>query len=181
MRYSQSEKMEVIRLVEKSSLSAERTLAELDINRSTFYGWYSRYLDDGYDGLADKKPVPRKFWNKIPEYVKGQVVDTALDYAEKSPRELAWFITDNQDYFISESSVYRILKSFDLITSPAYIVLSAKDKFDNPTKRVNEMWQTDFSYFKIIGWGWYYLSTVIDDYSRYINTPGRTRTFHCYY
>jgi transposase InsO family protein len=30
------------------------------------------------------------------------------------------------------------------------------------------MWQTDFTYFKIIGWGWYYLSTILDDYSRYI-------------
>ena len=66
MRYSQAEKMEVIRLVEKSSLSVKKTLAELDINRSTFYGWYGRYLEDGYDGLADKKPTPRKFWNKIP-------------------------------------------------------------------------------------------------------------------
>ena len=28
--------------------------------------------------------------------------------------------------------------------------------------------QTDFTYFKIIGWGWYYLSTILDDYSRYI-------------
>ena len=112
--------MEVIRLVEQSSLSVKKTLAELDINRSTFYGWYGRYLDDGYDGLADKKPVPRKFWNKIPDHEKQQIVDIALKYAEKSPRELAWFITDNQGYFISESSVYRILKTFDLITSPAY-------------------------------------------------------------
>ena len=122
-------------------------------------------MEDGYDGLADKKPTPRKFWNKIPEPVKQQIVDIALEHPEKSPRQLAWFITDNQGYFISESSVYRILKGYDLVTSPAYIVLSAKDKYDNPTKRVNEMWQTDFSHFKIIGWGWYYLSTVIDDYS----------------
>ena len=168
MRYNQAEKMEVIRLVEKSSLPVQKTLAELDINRSTFYGWYNRYLEDGYDGLADKKPTPRKFWNKIPELVKQQIVDIALEHPEKSPRQLAWSITDNHGYFISESSVYRILKAFDLVTSPAYIVLSAKDKFDSPTKRVNEMWQTDFSQFKIIGWGWYYLSTVIDDYSRYI-------------
>jgi putative transposase len=168
MRYSQSEKMEIIRVVEQSALPVKRTLAEMDINKSTFYQWYQRYLEYGYDGLADKKPTPGKFWNKIPENVKAQVVDIALEYPEKSSRELAWFITDNEGYFISESSVYRILKSYDLITSPAYIVVSAKDKFEHPTKCVNELWQTDFSYFKIIGWGWYYLSTVLDDYSRYI-------------
>jgi len=168
MRMQQSEKMEIIRLVEQSFLSVKKTLKELGVNRSTFYNWYRRYLEYGYDGLADKKPGPRKFWNKIPEPVKEQVVDIALDQPDKSPRELAWFITDNEGYFISESSVYRILKSYDLITSPAYIVLSAKDKFEHPTQRVNELWQTDFSYFKIIGWGWYYLSSVMDDYSRYI-------------
>ena len=76
--------------------------------------------------------------------------------------------TDNMTYFVSESSVYRMLKEQDLITSPAYILMQASDKFQHPTTRVNEMWQTDFTYFKIIGWGWYYLSTVLDDYSRYI-------------
>jgi len=168
MRYSQSEKMEIIRLVEKSELSVKKTLKELGINSSTFYNWYKRYLEHGYNGLADKKPTPRKFWNRIPEDVKEHIVEVALDYPEKSPREIAWFITDNEGYYISESTVYRILKSYDLITSPAYIVLSAKDKFDKQTRRVNELWQTDFSYFKIKGWGWYYLSTVMDDYSRYI-------------
>jgi transposase InsO family protein/transposase-like protein len=168
MRHSQAEKMEIIRMVEQSGLSVKATLKELGINRSTFYGWYRRYVTDGYDGLVDKKPIPKKFWNKIPEHEKEQIVDIALEYPEKSPRQLAWFITDTQGYFISESSVYRILKSYDLITSPAYIVLSAKDKFDHPTGRVNELWQTDFSYFRIIAWGWYYLSTVLDDYSRYI-------------
>ena len=87
---------------------------------------------------------------------------------EKTPRELAFDITDNEGYFISESSVYRILKAFDLITSPAYIVLSASDKFKHPTKGINELWQTDFTFFKINGWGWYYFSSILDDYSRYI-------------
>ena len=60
------------------------------------------------------------------------------------------------------------MKQYDLITSPAYILLSASDSFHTPTKRINELWQTDFTYFKVIGWGWYYLSTILDDYSRYI-------------
>ena len=61
MRHSQTEKMEVIRLVEESSLSIRRTLTEFGIARSTFYKWYNRYCEDGYDGLADRKPAPRKF------------------------------------------------------------------------------------------------------------------------
>jgi len=64
--------------------------------------------------------------------------------------------------------VKRILKEADLITSPAYVLLSASDAFKNPTTRVHEMWQTDFTYFRILNWGWYYLSTVLDDFSRYI-------------
>ncbi len=61
-----------------------------------------------------------------------------------------------------------ILKAYDLVTSPVYTVVSAKDKFENPTTGINQLWQTDFSYLKVIDWVWYYLSTVMDDYSRYI-------------
>ena len=100
--------------------------------------------------------------------MKEQCLEVALEHPELSPRELAWHITDQHEYFISESSVYRLLKQYDLITSPAYILLQAGDKFHTPTKRINELWQTDFTYFKIVGWGWYFLSTVLDDYSRYI-------------
>jgi putative transposase len=89
-------------------------------------------------------------------------------YPEKSCREVACHITDKMDYFISESSVYRILKTYNLVTSPVYTVVSAKDQFENPTTRINQLWQTDFSYLKVVDWGWYYLSTVMDDYSRYI-------------
>ena len=111
---------------------------------------------------------PRRFWNRLPETAKEQCLDVALQYPDKSPRELAWTITDEHSYFISESSVYRLLKQYDLITSPAYILMQAGDSFQNPTRRVNELWQTDFTYFRVVGWGWYYLSTVLDDYSRYI-------------
>jgi putative transposase len=168
MRRSANEKMEVIRIVQDSELGVKRTLEELGISRSTFYEWYSRYLTDGFDGLKSKVPKRSSFWNKIPAKEKQKVVETALEMTELSPRELAFHITDRQGWFISESSVYRILKERNLITSPAWIVMSAADEFKNKTTRVHQQWQTDFTYFKIIGWGWYYLATVLDDYSRYI-------------
>ena len=39
------------------------------------------------------------------------------------------------------------------ITSPAYVVIKAANRFHTQTTRPNEMWRTDFTYFKIIGWG----------------------------
>lgn len=168
MKYTQSEKMEVIRLVEESNIPIKRTLEELNIPRSTFYDWYRRYESNGFDGLSDHQSGPRHFWNRIPDSERKKVVDLALKYPEKTPRELALNMIDNEGYFISESSVYRILKAFDLITSPVYIVLSAGKEFKHKTKRINELWQTDFTYFKIAGWGWYYFTGILDDYSRYI-------------
>lgn len=98
MRYNQSEKMEVIRLVEDSPLSIKQTLRELNINRSTFYDWYRRYQEGGYDGLAKQYRPPRQFWNEIPPWEKKKVVEIALELPDKSPRELAWHITDKQGY-----------------------------------------------------------------------------------
>ncbi len=168
MRRTASEKMEIIRLVEETELSARATLRQLGIPRSTFYGWYQRYLALGFDGLHDKQPAPRPRWNAIPQTVQDQVLELALERTDLSPRELACRYTDERRYFVSESSVYRILKAADLITSPAYVLMSASDVFQHPTRRVHEMWQTDFTYFRIVHWGWYYLSTVLDDFSRYI-------------
>jgi len=168
VRRTASEKMEIIHLVEGSDLPVKMTLRQLGVPRSTFYGWYGRYEMFGFDGLQDKKPAPRPRWNAIPEKIQNEVLDLALECTDLSPRELACRYTDENRYFVSESSVYRILKAADLITSPAYILMSASDAFKDPTTRVHEMWQTDFTYFRIIHWGWYYLSTVLDDFSRYI-------------
>jgi transposase InsO family protein len=168
MRYSQAEKMEIIRLVEGSEIGVKRTLKELAVCRSSYYRWYKAYKEEGFEGLSNKKSNPKRIWNKIPDEEKEKVVALALELPDQTPRQLAWHITDKNGYYISESSVYRILKQYDLIPSPAYIVMSASDKFQNPTNRINELWQTDFTYLKVVGWGWYFLGSILDDYSRYI-------------
>ena len=168
MRYPASEKLEIIRIVEQSHLPAKLTLDRLGIARRTFYRWYDRYLEGGPEALADRPSTPSRVWNRIPEAIHDQIIELALDQSELSPRELAVRFTDERRYFVSEATVYRLLKAHDLITSPAYVVVKAASEFHTKTVRPNEMWQTDFTYFKIIGWGWMYLSTVLDDFSRYI-------------
>jgi len=168
MRRSFHEKREIIRIVEQSELGVNRTLTELGIKRSTFYEWYKRYLEEGEAGLHARKPEKRSFWNQIPDAERQQVVEVALDKPEMSCRELACHITDVKKWFISESSVYRILKVQNLITSPAFIVNEAADEFKEKTVRIHQQWQMDFTYLKVVDWGWYFLGTILDDYSRYI-------------
>ena len=168
MKYPASEKLEIIRLVEHSSLPVRRTLTKLGIPRATFYRWYDRYSGGGPEALTDRSPRPDRVWNRIPDDVRQRIIQLALEEPALSPRELAVRFTDSQRYFVSEASVYRLLKAHDLIASPAFIVIKAADAFKDKTTAPNQLWQTDFTYLKVIGWGWFYLSTVLDDFSRYI-------------
>jgi putative transposase len=168
MRYPASEKIEIIRIVEQSHLPARKTLEQIGVPRATFYRWYEQYQTGGPEALEDRPSQPSRVWNRVPDEVRSQIVTLALEQCELSPRELAVRFTDTQGYFVSEATVYRLLKARDLITSPAFIVMKAANEFQDKTTAVNQMWQTDFTYLKIIGWGWYYLSTILDDFSRYI-------------
>jgi putative transposase len=168
VRYPASEKLEIIRTVEISPLPVRKTLDKIGIPKSTFYAWYDRYATGGLDALADHRPRPKRVWNRIPDDVREKIVTLALDEPDLSPREIAVAFTDRERSFVSEASVYRLLKARGLVTSPAFIVMKAADKFANPTTATNQLWQTDFTYLKVTGWGWFYLSSVLDDFSRYL-------------
>ncbi len=96
MRYPASDKAEIIELVEQSHLPAKRTLDKLGIPRATFYRWYDRYFNGGPEALADHRSRPDRVWNRIPDDVRGQIIDLALELPELSPRELAVRFTDRE-------------------------------------------------------------------------------------
>ena len=79
MRYPASEKLEIIRLVEQSALGVRQTLEKLGIPRATFYRWYDQYQRGGPEALGDRSPRPDRVWNRIPDDVRGQIVDLALE------------------------------------------------------------------------------------------------------
>lgn len=135
------------------------------MSRPTFRRWYDLYRRFGETGLEDRHGGSGRAWNRIPDEVREQVIELALDEPDLSPRELATQFTDAHRYFLSEASVCGLLKARDLIPSPTFITMKAADEFKDKTSTPNQLWQTDFTYLKVIGWGLFYLSTVLDDFS----------------
>ena len=140
MRYPAHEKLEIIRLVEQSHLPARRTLRQLGVPPAIFYRWYDRFQSGGPEALADRPPRPDRVWNRLPDPIRDKIVELALAEPELSSRELAVRFTERERYFVSEASVYRLLKAHDLITSPAFIVIKAADEFHTKTTAPNQLW-----------------------------------------
>jgi transposase-like protein len=110
---------------------------EAGIARRTFSRWYDKYLTDGPEALEDKPSRLSRVWNRLPPEMPDQIIEMALEYFELSPRELAVCFTEERHYFVSESTVYRLLKAHDLITSPAFIIITAANELKHKAERPN--------------------------------------------
>ena len=158
---SAAEKETVLSKVTSSPLPKRRVLRELDIPKSTYYRWLRRpRLDDRLGGAPTH-------WNRLSPPEEQAVLAVARRSPELSCRQLAAWITDNKGFSVSESTVYRILRREGLVKSPE-MQLKAGKEYHRKTTGPHQMWATDASYFKVIGWGYYYMVTVMDDYSRSI-------------
>lgn len=167
-RMKPEQKLEILRAVESSPLHAKEALLRLDVPSSTYYRWKVAFEKQGIDGLRDRSPFKGKTWNQILPEEEQKILEIADLYPDCSPRELSCDISDNYGFSVSESSVYRILKRSGLVKPRVRKTFPAGPEYRVKTKRVNEMWQTDASYLLVKNWGWYYLISVLDDFSRKI-------------
>jgi len=161
-------KLEVLRAVEAYPLPVQQALRQLGIPRSTYYRWRRNFRRRGRAGLHDRPAARSRVWNQILPAERDQVLETALLYPEWSPREVSCYITDCCGFTISESSVYRILKAEGLIREVELKTFPAGPEYQVKTSKPNEQWQTDATYLLVKNWGWYYLISVLDDFSRRI-------------
>jgi putative transposase len=161
-------KREVIELVRRSPVAKKQTLAELGLVASTYYRWQRRYREQGDAGLVDRRPQPITIWNRLRPGEEQMILGAALREPDHSPREIACWISDYGGFSVSESSVYRVLKRHGLVREVTVTGFPAGREYRSKSLRPNEQWQSDGSYFFVVGWGWYYLISVLDDYSRFL-------------
>ncbi len=158
---SAEQKATILDAVASSTLPKHQALRDLGVPKSTYYRWLNRHrLDDRPGG----GPTP---WNRLSPEEEQAVLTAARQSVGLSCRQLAAWLTDSKGFSVSESTVYRILRREGLVKSPE-MQLKAGKEYHRKTSRPHRMWATDASYFRVIGWGFYYLVTVMDDYSRFI-------------
>lgn len=162
-----AEKEKLIGEVE-SSREKRKLLAKLGIPDSTYYHWVRLYREGGSSALDKTRPVARTIWNRITQREELRVLEIAREHPELSPRLLSVKITDHEEFAISESKVYEILKKNGLVRPRPLPELPARREWPHKTVRVNQIWQVDATTFFVVGWGYYKLIPVLDDYSRKI-------------
>jgi transposase InsO family protein len=158
------EKAGLIALVRASPLPRRQVLDQLELPKSTYYRWLRRR--EG--GLTDRPSGPRLPWNRLRPEEDQAALALARASPELSPRELALKLTDTEAFSISESTVYRLLRHHGLVKQAEVVGFKAGKEYHHKTTRPHQLWATDCAYLRVAGWGWYYLVTVLDDYSRYI-------------
>jgi len=162
---SAQEKREILTLVAYSGLPRRRALAQLGLPKSTYYRWLRRQAEGRLHDRKGGSPTP---WNKLRAEEEEKVLILARASPELSARQLALRVVDTEGVYLSESTVYRVLKREGLIKPAEVVGFKAGKEYHRKTKRPNELWATDCAYLKVTGWGWYYLVTVMDDFSRFI-------------
>jgi transposase InsO family protein len=162
-------KLNLLRTVESSPYTVDETCAKLDLPKATYYRWKKNFRLKGMEGLRDVVSVNKgRVWNMLLGKEKDKIFETALLYPEWPSRQIACWISDNCGFTVSEATVYRILKKKGWIKDKDKKTFPAGKEYLTKTSRPNEQWQTDATYLCVKNWGYYYLISVLDDYSRRI-------------
>jgi transposase InsO family protein len=154
---SAGDKDNILAQVENHHRGKRQALLTMGIPRSTYYRWRQ----------GQPKTSRGRSWNRITPNEERRILAVAREYPDLSSRQLSTWITDHEGFAVSESTVYRILRREGLVKRQV-MPPAAANEYHTKTTRPHQMWATDASYFKVVGWGYYYLVTVMDDYSRFI-------------
>ena len=157
---SREERESVLAEVDVIRWGKRRQLRVLGIPKSTYYRWRQQVH------VAGERRW-RQAWNRLTSEEEATVLAVAREMPEWRSRQLAAWLTDQKGLAVSESTVYRLLRREGLVKAVEERLLAGKE-YHRKTTGPHQLWATDASYFRVVGWGYYYLVTVMDDFSRFI-------------
>lgn len=147
-------------------MPVEKTCRLLELSKSRYYDWRKKWFENGPDGLKDQTSGPEACPHQLLPEERRTVIEMALEHPNRRHRKLAKWMQNEGIAFVSESSVYRLLKRQGLI--PSRPVMDRPDRDGEITvSRPNEMWHSDITYIPV-GNGHAYLISFLDGYSRKI-------------
>ncbi len=114
------------------------------------------------------RPGPRP--KVIPEVIRQYIIKTAQTYPWYGYKRIA-VICHRQGKQITNRQCYRVMKDEGLLQRKkprAAILYQAARLWELLPDQPNDLWQMDVTYVHIPGYGWWYVITVIDYYSRYV-------------
>jgi putative transposase len=147
----------------RSGWPAGRTLAALGIARSTYQRWLR---EEAWARAMPKEAVKVVQPYEAAEEEKQAVLHYARRHPELRHRELAWRMVDEEVVYLSPSTVYRILKTANLVC-PWRRRMKRRREEAEKAKRPDERWATDVMQIRI-GEGTYFVVSFMDEYSRYV-------------
>jgi len=161
---------DLIEHVEAFGDNRRSVLISLNIPESTYYHWRGIYQREGIEGLKKMSTAPGRVWNRILPEEEEIILEVSKNHPELTPRLIAVKITDTKGFYVSEKTVYRLLKKYNLIEPRPLKEMPAAKEYRIKTKRPDQMWQCDATNMFVRGWGYYKYIPVMDDYSRYVLT-----------
>jgi hypothetical protein len=130
------------------------------LSRRTFREWLSRREEQ----TKHNGHIPRNHW--VTPFEQEAIIKYCEDRMELGYRTLCWHMVDENIAAVSPATVYNVLKKSGLTKKWAEISEEAKKGFEQP-KAIHEQWHIDFSYIRVCG-VFYYFVSVMDGYSRKI-------------
>jgi len=145
---------------ERTEIPARNLIGWLGITASKFHDWRRRY------GKVNEHNawIPRDWW--LEDWEKQAIIRFSFEYPLEGYRRLAFMMLDGDVAAVSPSSVYRVLKAAGRIGRSTNKPSKKGTGFHQPQK-AHQHWHIDISYINIHG-TFYYLTTILDGYSRYV-------------
>jgi transposase InsO family protein len=153
------ERERVLKDIQASGLPLSLACKAAGISRSTHWRWKQS---------GDAPGQSRSSWNALSPQERAEILATSEAHPDWTSRQIAFCITDQGHWSVSESTVYRLLKRAGKIPMRLEEPRQAAAEYWDKPQEVHQQWQADFTDFLVPSWGRYHDGGVLDDRSRFL-------------